>query len=145
MNKESMHMNLDNHHSVKAFLIDLDGVLYVGKKPIAGVKQCLETMDDLGYSYRFVSNSTRRCRGSVAERLRSLGCNVQVNYIFTPSISAIDHMKQYGKERCFLLTMGDVHKDFEDAGISIGVNDIDYVVIGDAGNSFTFERLNQAV
>ncbi|MDD1732482.1 MAG: hypothetical protein LUQ53_00710, partial [Methanothrix sp.] len=53
---------------VEAFLIDLDGVLYVGSHPIPGARECLERMDDLGYGYRFVSNSTRRCRASVAER-----------------------------------------------------------------------------
>ena len=114
-----MQMNSAPDRNIKAFLIDLDGVLYVGKKPIDGVRQCLETMDDLGYNYRFVSNSTRRCQSSVANRLRGLGYDIPVDYIFTPPLSAIDHMKKTKKKRCFLLTMGDVHKDFEDAGVSI--------------------------
>lgn len=73
---------------VQAFLIDLDGVLYVGKSPIPGVKECLQRMEELGYSYRFVSNSTRRCRGSVAERLPGLGHTVPARHIYTPSLAA---------------------------------------------------------
>lgn len=130
---------------VQAFLIDLDGVLYIGKNPIPGVKECLQRMEEQGYSYRFVSNSTRRCRGSVAERLYGLGYTVPDRHIFTPPLAAIEHMKQSGKERCFLLTAGDVHRDFEDADICICEENVDYVVVGDAGDSFTFQRLNQAL
>ena len=102
-------------------------------------------MEELGYSYRFVSNSTRRARESVAVRLQGLGYDVTARQIYTPPLAAIEHMKKSGKERCFLLTTGDVHRDFEQAGICISDNDVDYVVMGDAGEGFTFDRLNQAL
>lgn len=130
---------------MRAFLIDLDGVLYVGKSPIKGANECLKLMEDRGYSYRFVSNSTRRCRSSVAKRLEGLGYDVPADYIFTPPLAAIEHMKKTGKDRCFLLTMGDVHEDFEAAGITIAEKDVDFVVLGDAGPQFTFEMLNKAL
>ena len=131
--------------TVKAFLIDLDGVLYVGKNPIPGVRECLQQMQDLGYGYRFVSNSTRRCRSSVADRLRGLGYDVAASQIFTPPLAAIEHMKRHGKDRCYLLTTGDVNKDFENAGIEICQDQADYIVVGDAADGFTFERLNLAL
>ena len=131
--------------SVRAFLIDLDGVLYTGNNPYPGVKECLQHMEELGYGYRFVSNSTRRSRDSVAERLHGLGYNVDAGQIYTPPLAAIEHIKKSGKDRCFLLTAGDVHRDFEQADICITEEDVDYVVMGDAGESFTFERLNQAL
>jgi ribonucleotide monophosphatase NagD (HAD superfamily) len=102
-------------------------------------------MGDLGHSYRFVSNSTRRCRGSVAKRLEGLGYDISADFIFTPPLAAIEHMKRMGKDRCFLLTMGDVHVDFEAAGITITDRDVDFVVLGDAGPQFTFDRLNKAL
>ncbi|MGV8175508.1 MAG: TIGR01458 family HAD-type hydrolase [Methanothrix sp.] len=130
---------------VKAFLIDLDGVLYVGQNPIPGVKQCLERMDELGYGYRFVSNSTRRCRRSVALRLHGLGYDIPAKKIFTPSLSAIEHMKKHGKESCYLIAKEDLQEDFLGAGICISPDLVDYVVIGDAAEGFTFERLNLAL
>ncbi|MDD2836363.1 MAG: TIGR01458 family HAD-type hydrolase [Methanothrix sp.] len=131
--------------AVRAFLIDLDGVLYTGNNPYPGVKECLQHMDELGYGYRFVSNSTRRARDSVAKRLQGLGYNVDAGQIYTPPLAAIEHIKNSGKDRCFLLTTGDVHRDFEQADICISEDDVDYVVMGDAGDGFTFERLNQAL
>ncbi len=130
---------------MRAFLIDLDGVLYVGKNPIEGAKECLKLMEERGYDYRFVSNSTRRCRSSVAKRLKDMGYDVQPEFIFTPPLAAIERVKRSGKTRCFLLTMGDVHRDFEDAGVTVAEADVDFVILGDAGPNFTFERLNKAL
>ncbi|MDD4650784.1 MAG: TIGR01458 family HAD-type hydrolase [Methanothrix sp.] len=131
--------------AIRAFLIDLDGVLYKGNNPYPGVKECLQKMEELGYGYRFVSNSTRRARDSVAERLQGLGYDIAARQIYTPPLAAIEHIKKSGKERCFLLTTGDVHRDFEQAGICVSDKDVDYVVMGDAGDGFTFDRLNQAL
>lgn len=130
---------------MRAFLIDLDGVLYVGRNPVPGARECLDLMERRGYGYRFVSNSTRRRRSSVAARLKDLGYEIPEERIFTPPLAAIEHMKRSGKERCFLLATGDVHRDFEDAGITITEKGVDYVVVGDAGERFTFESLNKAL
>lgn len=127
-----------------AFLIDLDGVLYVGRSPVPGARECLELMEERGYSFRFISNSTRRCRASVARRLSDMGYSIPPERIFTPSVAAIEKILRSGKRRCYLLSTGDLHRDFEDAGIALVEDGADFVVIGDAGSSFTFERLNRA-
>lgn len=46
-------------------------------------------MDELGYGYRFVSNSTRHARDSVAKRLLGLGYNVAAEQIYTPPLAAM--------------------------------------------------------
>jgi len=130
---------------MQAFLFDLDGVLYVGQSPVQGARECLELLNRQGYEYRFVSNSTRRCRSSVAKRLESMGFDIPPDRIFTPPQAAIEHMRSTGKERCLLLTTGDVQRDFDDAGMTIAETDVDFVVVGDAGDQFTFQRLNQAL
>jgi len=142
---DSSPISPPNHLKVKAFLIDLDGVLYVGSHPIPGARECLERMDDLGYSYRFVSNSTRRCRESVAERLAGLGYDIPARLIFTPPLAAIEHMKSREKESCYLLTTIDVLRDFLQAGIRIVEDGADYVIVGDAAEGFTYEKLNCAL
>ncbi|MCQ8903341.1 MAG: TIGR01458 family HAD-type hydrolase [Methanothrix sp.] len=127
-----------------AFLIDLDGVLYVGRSPVPGARECLELMEERGYRFRFISNSTRRCRASVARRLSEMGYSIQPERIFTPSVAAIEKILRSGKRRCYLLSTGDLHRDFEDAGIVLADEDVDFVVVGDAGSRFTFEHLNIA-
>ncbi|NPU87532.1 MAG: TIGR01458 family HAD-type hydrolase [Methanothrix sp.] len=129
---------------ISAFLMDLDGVLYVGGSPVPGARECLELMEEKGYRFRFISNSTRRCRASVAKRLSDMGYRIQPERIFTPSVAAIERIHRSGKRRCYLISTGDVHRDFEDAGVVLAEDDVDFVVIGDAGSNFTYERLNRA-
>lgn len=129
---------------VRAFLIDLDGVLYVGGSPIPGARRLLKTLDELGYPYRFVSNSTRRCRSSVAARLHGLGFDIKEDIIFTPPQSAVEYMRRNHLDNCFLITTGDVHKDFQREGLSVVEEGSDIVVVGDAGQDFTYKRLNSA-
>jgi HAD superfamily hydrolase (TIGR01458 family) len=130
---------------IRAFLIDLDGVLYTGKRPIAGARECLDLMDDRGYDYRFVSNSTRRCRTSIAERLKGWGYDISPDRIFTPPIAAVEYMRMSNRRRCFLITTGDVHAEFEEAGVTLTDENADFVVVGDAGDAFTYDRLNTAL
>jgi HAD superfamily hydrolase (TIGR01458 family) len=130
---------------IRAFLIDLDGVLYAGKRPIVGARECLDLMDDRGYDYRFVSNSTRRRRTSIAERLKGWGYDIPPDRIFTSPLAAVEYMRTSNRRRCFLITTGDVHAEFEDAGVTLTDENADFVVVGDAGDAFTYDRLNTAL
>jgi HAD superfamily hydrolase (TIGR01458 family) len=129
----------------QGFLIDLDGVLYVGDVAIAGAQDALDLLGRKHYRYRFVSNTTRKCRDSVAQRLRAMGFSIDPSSIFTPPLAAIARMKGEGKRRCLLLTTGDVFRDFEQHGITNREEDtVDYVVVGDAGDAMTYQSLNLA-
>jgi len=54
-------------------------------------------------------------------------------------------MKKHGKESCYLIAKEDLQEDFLGAGICFSPDLADYVVIGDAADGFTFERLNLAL
>ena len=58
---------------VKGFLIDLDGVLYVGDQPVNGARESIDLISDKKYQFRFVSNTTRKCRKTIAEQLFRTG------------------------------------------------------------------------
>jgi len=54
-------------------------------------------------------------------------------------------MKRRGKESCYLLATIDVQRDFLQAGIRIVQDGADYVIVGDAAEGFTYEKLNCAL
>jgi HAD superfamily hydrolase (TIGR01458 family) len=128
----------------KSFLIDLDGVLYVDKAPLKGAKKSIEYLEENGYGYRFLSNTTSKCRRSLAESLWEMGFDIPEKYIFTPSIATVGHLKRQSDNRCFLLTKEDVQRDFHEAGIPLVEDGADYVVVGDAERDFSFDILNRA-
>ncbi len=128
----------------KAFLIDINGVLYVGKEPVDGAADAIDFLREKGYGFRFISNATRACRETLCEKLGNFGFNISEDDIFSAPVATAKYIKNSGKNRCFLLTTGDVDKDFENEGIILTEEDPDFVVVGDAGDNFTFENLNKA-
>jgi HAD superfamily hydrolase (TIGR01458 family) len=129
---------------VTALLIDIDGVLYVGDHPVNGAEQALRALDEEGIPYRFVSNTTRRSRASIAGRLRDLGYSITDDLIVTAPVAAAARLTEQGKTRCFLLTTPEVREEFEQAGLVVADHDVDAVVVGDAGDDFTYGRMNEA-
>jgi HAD superfamily hydrolase (TIGR01458 family) len=129
---------------VRGFLIDLDGVLYQGDKAVKGARESIDLLKDRNYTFRFVSNTTRKCRNTIVEQVSSMGFDIPVNYIFTPSLAAVASLKNAGKHQCFLLTTGDVYRDFEQECICDSSTMVDFVIIGDAGDKLTYDSLNTA-
>jgi HAD superfamily hydrolase (TIGR01458 family) len=129
---------------IKGFLIDLDGVLYSGSHPIEGAQAAIEYLIQENYTFRFVSNTTRKCRKTIASRLSAMGFDIPEDYIFTPPRAAVAYMKKTGKRHCHLLTTGDVDRDFEQVCAQDTGGKKDYVIVGDAGDTITYDSLNTA-
>jgi len=129
---------------VKGLLIDLDGVLYMGGRPLLGAREAIAYLTDKKYTFRFISNTTRKCRKTISEQLSAMGFAIPREYIFTPPQAAITYMKKTGKNHFHLLTTGDVDRDFMDIGPRDNSGKPDYVIIGDAGDAITYDSLNTA-
>ena len=129
---------------IRGLLLDLDGVLYVGDTPVPGAIEALRDLRKRSFPVRFVSNSTRRSRASVAARLGSLGFAVGEPEILTPAVAAASMLRKEGKT-AFLVTTGDAHQDFQQSGVRLTADHPDAIVVGDAGDNFTYELLNRVM
>jgi len=83
----------------EAILIDLDGVLYTGDTPVPGAREAIGYLEEHGYPYRVVSNTTRSSRPAIASRLASLGFAIPASFIFTPAMAAAAAMTAAGRTR----------------------------------------------
>jgi HAD superfamily hydrolase (TIGR01458 family) len=133
-----------NMRDIKGLLIDLDGVLYVGDTPIEGACESIGLLRERKYQFRFISNTTRKSRKTIAERLAEMGFAIQEKDIFTPPVAALAYLKNTGKQHGYLLVTRDVERDFGQAGVNSSREKIDYVVIGDAGDRINYFSLNAA-
>jgi HAD superfamily hydrolase (TIGR01458 family) len=127
-----------------SFLIDINGVLYTDGKPIKGASEAVDFLRDNDHAFRFVSNATQSCRKTIHKKLLSFGFDIKEKEIVNAPTATALYLKAAGKKKCFLLTKGDVHKDFSKHGIKNTRKDPDYVVVGDAGEKFTYENMNTA-
>jgi HAD superfamily hydrolase (TIGR01458 family) len=130
--------------NVKGFLIDIDGVLSTGDTAIPGAREALALLKNQGYPFRCVSNSTRRCRATIAARLETMGFDIPEHSIFTPPLAAVRYLQETGKHRAYLLTTGDADRDFAGACSDDGTTTVDYVIVGDAGDRVTYASMNHA-
>ena len=128
----------------EAILIDLDGVLYVGGIPVPGAVDTISYLRENGYSFRFVSNSTRRSRKTLSRLLGSMGFEIPVSHIFTPSMATVSYLSGKGVTKAFILTSPEVSAEMNREGIQHSEESVRFVVVGDAGDLFTYTRLNEA-
>ncbi len=120
-------------------LLDISGVLYNGTQAIAGAKEAVARCRTNEIPIRFLTNTTRKPKRLIVERLNQFGFAVEANEVMTPSQAACDWLNQNGYSP-HLLVHPDLTEDFDRVikGKPVAV------VLGDAGPSFNFENLNAA-
>ena len=127
-------------------LFDLDGVIYVGDRPIAGAKEALAWVQAEGIPHRFVTNTTSRPRRAIGEKLRAMGIDLDEDLILTPPVAASDWLRHHGARRIALFTAATTKADF--SGFTCLPDDAedgaDAVIVGDMGEAWDFRTLNRA-
>jgi glycerol-1-phosphatase len=70
------------------FLVDLDGVVWIGREPVPGSAEALETLLAGGKGVVFVTNNPGKPPVAYAERLRELGVEVRPEQVVTAGMVA---------------------------------------------------------
>jgi HAD superfamily hydrolase (TIGR01450 family) len=70
------------------FLIDLDGVVWVGAEPVPGAPEALQDLLAAGKSIVFVTNNPGRPPAVYAERLQKIGVGVEPGQVVTAGVVA---------------------------------------------------------
>lgn len=125
--------------NIKGLLIDLDGTLFVGDDPMPGAREAIQNIKSADIQIRYVTNTTRRPRRLVAQHLRAMGFDLEDREIFTPARAAAGLI---AGGSCFALVDDSLREDLD--GISLTGQRPEYVLMGDLGDGFTYERLDAA-
>ena len=127
-------------------LVDLDGVLYEGERPVAGADAAIAWLVERRIPHLFLTNTTSRPRSALVKKLAGLGFRVAEDEILTPPVAADRWLAKHAPGPAALFvptaTAGDFHSvphlpdDVEEGAAS--------VVVGDLGEGFCFPVLNRA-
>ena len=71
----------------KAFICDMDGVIYHGNKLLPGVIEFTEWLERKGKQYLFLTNSGERTPRELSEKLRRLGINIHESHFYTSALA----------------------------------------------------------
>lgn len=127
---------------IRGLLLDLDGTIYEGEETLPGALEFVSALREQGYPFRFVTNTTSRCRATLVVKLRQLGIAAKENDVFAPPYAAAQYLHAQTVVRACLLVQEDARRDFE--GIAHTAEGVSHVVVGDLGRQWTYEELNQA-
>lgn len=124
---------------IQAVLLDIGGVLLDGEAPLPGAAEALDRLRAAGLPFLLLTNTTRTARAALLERLAAAGLVVEPEALLTPAILAREWLVHEGRRPLLLIHLG-LRADF--SGVDESAPDA--VVVGDAGEGFTYAALNAA-
>lgn len=127
--------------SIKGILFDLDGVLYVGPNAIQGAVEAVEKIRASGMLCRFVTNTSTLSLASLQQKINALGFSIPANEIISAPQATLLYLKHQRAPVCRFLLADNVKNDFKE--FSQSATAADYIVIGDIGDTWTYQLLNE--
>jgi len=128
---------------VDAFLLDLDGTLYLGKKVFAYARRFLRELRRRGKGYVFLTNNSSRSVSAYVRKLRGMKIEATAEDIYTSGNATIDYITRCKlPKRIFLLGTPSLERQFERAGFELTDREPKMVVIG-FDTTLTYERLDR--
>lgn len=132
------------------FLVDLDGTVYTEDGPIPGAGAAIAALRRRGVPFRFVTNTTRKSRRALLERLADCDIAAAPDEIFTAVIAGVDLLRRLGVRTVAPFLPEEVLEDLGDFQLRGGVAGRaagpwpDAVVVGDLGARWDHALLNEA-
>jgi HAD superfamily hydrolase (TIGR01458 family) len=132
---------MKNFAQIKGLLFDLDGVLYVGSAPVAGAIAAVKTLQNSGLVCRFITNTSTLSLQSLQNKINALGFEIPKKEIISAPQAALNYLKTQHNPICRFLLADDVKKDF--AAFKQSDTKAEFIVVGDIGNAWTYQMLNE--
>jgi HAD superfamily hydrolase (TIGR01458 family) len=124
---------------IRGVLLDIGGVIAIGQDLLPGALKALDQLRGAGLPVRLITNTTRQSRQDLQAQLDSWGLGTDPADLFTPATAARAYLLAHGLQPCLL-----VHPRLEPEFAQIPAGDRVAVVVGDAGDAFTYGALNRA-
>ena len=133
---------------VRGLMIDLDGVVYMGREPIAGAAGFLSEARRRGLPFLLVTNNSTTSPELVAERLSGMHIDVEPNEILTSAQAAVAYVRAHseGKTRVRVIGEAGLRQAAEAEGLEVfedGEAHVDWVVAG-LDRAFDYHKLTAA-
>jgi HAD superfamily hydrolase (TIGR01458 family) len=130
---------------VEGLLLDMDGVLVLSFEPLPGAVETLAWIKGRGIPFRIVTNTTTHTRAGLAETLRTGGFDVVADDIITAVVGTSVYLRIHHPDaRVLLLSDGDARQDLDGVTVVGAGEPADVVVVGGAGDDFTYGNVNHA-
>jgi 4-nitrophenyl phosphatase len=136
----------DRLASVRAVVLDLDGVIYRGLRPLPGAQEFVAALRRRGMPFAFATNNSAHTGGDYVNRLEGMGIVVSPEQIITSAVCAAEylHHREDSPEEVFVIGGPGLRAALIEAGFALtDAPAADAVVVG-LDVELTYARLRDA-
>lgn len=138
-------IGIEEMRSKKAFLCDMDGVIYHGNRLLPGAAEFVEWLRREGKAFLFLTNSSERTPRELSEKLRRMGIDVEAEHFYTSALATAAFLaSQKPAGSAYVIGQAGVISALYDAGYSMNDVDPDYVVVGETAE-YDYPKIVRAV
>ena len=129
--------------NIRALALDLDGVVYEGKKALPGAVEALAKLRAHGYILRYLTNNSASSRLSIQLKLIHLGIEVALSDIYTSGTAAVQYVSEEKKDAKVLI-IGE--EGLQSEALEVGLQLVtqapcDYLIVG-MHREFTYQLIS---
>jgi len=131
--------------SIQNLIIDMDGVLYRGRRTLPGAKVFLLHLEEKDAAYILVTNNSTRTPEKYVTVLKEMGIEVSPRRILTSALATADYLGNLLPQGARLYLIGEegLHSALAAQGFEFGERDIEAVVVG-MDRQLTYDKLKTA-
>lgn len=132
-------------HSIRSWLIDMDGVLVREEVPIPGADRFIGRLTELRLPYLVMTNNSLYTPRDLAARLAASGVEVPEQAIWTSALATARFLAQQAPGgTAYVLGEAGLTTALHAAGFTMTERNPDYVVLGET-RAYSFERITRAI
>lgn len=132
---------------LRAFILDMDGVLYAGALPLPGAQAFVAHLQAAGTPFLFLTNNSSRTPEQYAARLAAMGIAVSPQRIFTSALATAQWLQTVAPVGARVLLIGElgIQQALAERGFQLTAEyrQADYVVVG-YDSQFTYAKARAA-
>jgi len=129
----------------KAFICDMDGVIYHGNRLLDGVVAFVSWLIEEKKEFVFLTNSSERSPNELCQKLQRLGLEVPKEHFYTSALATASFLKgQCPGGSAYVIGEAGLTNALYDAGFSMNDVNPDYVVVGES-RTYNIEKIERAV
>lgn len=135
---------IDKINKIKAFVLDMDGTIYLGKELFPFTKKFLEDVEKAQKRYYFFTNNSSKDQQTYINKLDDFGIKISKEQMMISNHVAISYLKEHykGKSLYIVGTPLLIH-EFEEAGFELTEDEPDIVLLG-FDTTLNYEKLKKA-
>ena len=130
----------------RSYLIDMDGVLVQGRRPIAGAAEFLDRLRAAGSPFLLLTNNSIYTPGDLAHRLRAAGLEVERDRIFTSAMATAAFLRSQCPSggTAFVIGESGLTSVLHAAGFTLADSAVEHVVLGEQ-QSYDLDTITRGI